>query len=651
MDAKEARAKFNDKVADAESKFGDDGSLVGKLLGGNGGELAGALSGLKGLTGAFKIFSEIKSVISMVVSKNPIGIIVKLLTGIVKVVGKISKAIDDGIDKYVNLQTTYLAKVNTRLDGLPKKKTYDSIAAGFAGVFGANRYVSQTSLIEKMGELVNAGIAYNLEQRSILSELSERMVSTFDMLDEHLTRLTKLQQADMSVAAIGAESYLTTFLNNTFQDTSYLSTVYDNVASALVDASSQMTAKDSVAFNYNVQKWLGSLYALGMSETGVMALAEGINELATGGFENLDSNDPLRVLFAMASNGAYSDLLVNGVNADNVNSLLNNIVTYLAQISTDTNQVTKRVKAGVFGDLSLSDIRSIANLTTTDVNAINNSNINWGQAIERTNTYLLNKVNENTTAAIQAQNLIQNLTYTLGQDLVENEKAYIAYVVGGQIGGALGDTIQGMAKISNFVGTVETLFNGIRTATDSFSDIMQRAKTGQTSSFWRNLLGLGNKTLYDESMWNLEPDSLIRQRGESYAGTAGVVQGISSSVYVQGYSNYSDTGLSSNFYNNAVSANETNLSYTGTSVAIRDINDLYSALFEEQKAIKVILSSVESQAQNDLTNKVYRVNENYFVDIVDDVSDGLRVVKNVVSKIFSPETVNTSEMNIRSVGL
>ncbi|MBO7697167.1 MAG: hypothetical protein J6Y28_04510 [Acholeplasmatales bacterium] len=73
-------------------------------------------------------------------------------------------------------------------------------------------------------------------------------------------------------------------------DTSYLSDVYDSVSATLLDAVSKLNADDATAFSYEVQKWLGALYSLGLSQEGVQSLAKGITYLQTGNVSELSSN-------------------------------------------------------------------------------------------------------------------------------------------------------------------------------------------------------------------------------------------------------------------------------------------------------------------------------------------------------------------------
>ena len=111
-----------------------------------------------------------------------------------------------------------------------------------------------SSMLESLNELVAQGIAFNLEQRAFLDTLGEKIATTFDVANSSLLRIVKLQQADSTASRLGMEAYLTRYFNEMFQDTQYLSSTFDNVTAALLEATSQMQTKQSVEFEYIVQK-------------------------------------------------------------------------------------------------------------------------------------------------------------------------------------------------------------------------------------------------------------------------------------------------------------------------------------------------------------------------------------------------------------
>ena len=67
-----------------------------------------------------------------------------------------------------------------------------------------------------------------------------------------------------------------------FENTEYLSNEFDSVTSALIEASSQLPTDMGVEFEYIVQKWLGSLYGVGMSDETVSGIAQALGYLGSG---------------------------------------------------------------------------------------------------------------------------------------------------------------------------------------------------------------------------------------------------------------------------------------------------------------------------------------------------------------------------------
>ena len=99
------------------------------------------------------------------------------------------------------------------------------------------------------------------------------------------------------------------------------------------------------------------MYAVGASTDAITKIAQGINALATGDVDYFNGNSAATVLFAGASGGSFGNLLNEGVNAETINDLMINIIGYLSQIADDTTLVTKQKRAGVYGDLKLSDVQ------------------------------------------------------------------------------------------------------------------------------------------------------------------------------------------------------------------------------------------------------------------------------------------------------
>ena len=313
-----------------------------------------------------------------------------------------TKAIDDNLKSYYTPQ----AKVQSRQEGTDfdyKKALLDvSQNVGFSGI------VNQKDVIANLEKLSDTGIAYNLELRAYLATVTEDIQQTFDAFDSNLLRLIRLQQADTTAARLGLESALNRFLNSNFNDTSYLSDVFDSVSQNIIEANSQLTRDMSIEFEYIVQKWLGALYSLGFSQDTINTISTGINYLSTGDVESLNSNESLQSLMAMSAVKAglnYGELLTGGMTADSTNKLLKSMVEYLKEIAgnTDNNQVTKAAYSNVFG-FNMSDLTAVQNL---DVDSIAGSTFNYSQAQSETASQIASIYNRTAIPTI-VENIVSN---------------------------------------------------------------------------------------------------------------------------------------------------------------------------------------------------------------------------------------------------
>lgn len=319
------------------------------------------------------------------------------------------------------------AWIEGRLQG--SDSSYNSAMGKISTNVSMSPFVSTKKVIDAMHKAVEAGIAYNLEQRSFLGTISEKIANTFDAFDSNLTRLIRLQQADTTAARLGMEASLTKFFNKTFQDNSYLKDAADTISAAIIDANASMSRDMSASFEYTVQKWLGSLYSLGMDQGTLGEIAKGINYIATGDVTSLSSNTSLQTLFAMSASQAglsYSDLLLNGLNVDTTNKLLESMVVYLKNIAENSDNQVVRAAYGDIFSLSMSDMKAISNLTTSDISKISNSSLNYSGMMSELNNQFAQQITRTTLGGMM-NTLYENATFGIAEDLVSNPATYAMY--------------------------------------------------------------------------------------------------------------------------------------------------------------------------------------------------------------------------------
>jgi hypothetical protein len=215
-----------------------------------------------------------------------------------------------------------------------------------------------------------------------------------------------------------------------FQDTSYLSGISDNISSTILGANSQLSRDGSVAFEYIVQKWLGSLSSVGVNSDTLQSIAQGLNYLGTGDVTGLAGNTSLQNLLVMAANNAglnYSSLLSGGLNATTANDLLRGLVDYTQTIARTNNQVVKSQYAQLFG-MTVSDLTSILNLSTQDLESISANMLTYSGAIAETEKQL-STVSDRVLIGDKINNVFNNVFSSIGEGIANNAALYTTYKV------------------------------------------------------------------------------------------------------------------------------------------------------------------------------------------------------------------------------
>lgn len=352
--------------------------------------------------------------------------------------GGLNKALNDKMNSFISgasntmnqimsTYSKYQSTINTRLQGTDK--TFQKLQGRLLNSVGINPYVKTQSLLDNLQALVQTGISFNLEQRAFLQTVKDKVADTFDVANSSLLRIVKLQQADSSASRLGMESYLTSFLNNMFENTEYLTNSFDSVTSALVEATSQMSTESGVQFEYIVQKWLGSLSSVGLSDTTVSNLAQAMGYLATGNVSGLESSGMQNLIVMAASRAglSYADMLTRGISLNETNNLLEAVVGYLQEIGSSTNQVVKNQYASTFG-VSISDLRAASNLRANDITNISNNLLSYGGSIQNLQNQMWQLAGR-TSLAEMLNNVKSNAEFSLFSNIASNPALYALWSV------------------------------------------------------------------------------------------------------------------------------------------------------------------------------------------------------------------------------
>lgn len=398
--------------------------------------------------------------------------------------------INNAIKNYAKLQTS----INTRLQGLPGYKA-NSAFSTITGTLGSITYsplVSAETLYENVNTLASEGIGYNIEERAFLMTIKDAVATTFDANSESLRRLIRIQQEDSTAARLGMESYLTRWLNAYLENTEYLTQTFDTVADNLLEATavlgSNYGAGASAEFEYVVQKWLGALTGLGLSNQTATAIAQALGEIGSGNISNLGSSgiQNLLVMAASKTSLGYSELLTKGLDAVDTNKLLYGLVDYMQTLAAYPNNVVKSALANTFG-VTISDLISVSKLTTDEMKNIYENMMSYSNMYGELSDQL-NSVTTRMGVANLLENAFSNLTYQTGMEIAANPLLYATWKITDLIQGVTGGinipfvtafgsgidleaTVENLMKIGivgmemlgnigQIAGAVSTVFNG-----------------------------------------------------------------------------------------------------------------------------------------------------------------------------------------------
>ena len=554
---------------------------------------------------------------------------------IAQLVANVQDTYKQAFNQAETMLTEYRGHIDARLQG--SDKSYDDIMGKISTNLSLSPYVKTQKVIDTMKQAVDQGISYNVEQRAFLQSISDKIANTFDAFDSNLTRLIRLQQADTTAARMGMEASLTKFFNNMFQDTSYLQGLSDSVAGAIIDANASLSRNQSAEFEYIVQKWLGSLASVGMSDNTITNIATGLNYLATGDVTSLSSNTQLQTLFAMSAANAgleYSDLLLKGLNADNTNKLLASMVQYLKEIAENSDSQVVRSAYGDIFNMSISDMKAISNLSAGDISNISASTLTYS-AMNNELSNQMSQLVKRTSIAEMMSNLYNNAIFGVAEDMVSNPATYA------------------MTKMLDFMDSsgldmnipfVNAMGFGVDLNT-SVQDIMRLGVgLSQAFSLMGNILGgLGSGGGLNLSTWG---GTEYTQRGSGMVFSTGSTFGSTSS------STYVATSSSQDMKNSALSSATDDAEETGkitnkNAKVEHSFDDFYNATIGESaksyiKVQEVLLQEVFNNDQNYLGARDMRMS---FIDNVLQTHDS--IFSNSFTNVFGINSLLEDEGRLK----
>lgn len=331
------------------------------------------------------------------------------------------------VDDKMTVFGDVMTDIDARLQGTGKR--FYTIHELLDSNLMLNPFVSLEATYDNLATLVKQGVSYNVEQRSFLMTVSDRIAQTFDVFDSNLLKLIRIQQADTTGARMAMEASLTRFFNMKFDDSSYLNEDYDTVSQNLLGAISQLGRDEGLKFEYIVQKWLGSLSSVGFGSDSVAQLAKGINSLVVGDIETLSSDPALYNLMVLSANRAGVDIgsaLTNGINSKDANKILEAVVEQLQSVADSDNQVIKAQYAKLLG-VSMADFASVLNLTSRDLKNISKATYSYTEAMAELNYQLTVGVAARTHMSTMLDTLYENAMLGVASDISSSPVQYMTW--------------------------------------------------------------------------------------------------------------------------------------------------------------------------------------------------------------------------------
>jgi hypothetical protein len=490
---------------------------------------------------------------------------------------------------------SYKGAVDTRLHGSSNEtwagSYWDQIVHDMTAVGAVNPFFKQEDFAKKIEELVNSGIAFDLEQRAFLATISDKIATTFNVADATLLRLVRIQQQDSTAGRLGMEAALNAFLNEMYENTEYLENVAQSVRTSLEEMQALMEGAAATEVEYQVQKWMGSLFSVGMSQNAVNSISTALGQIAAGQIEGLTGEGAGNLLI-MAANDAnipIADILTKGLDASETNKLMQAVVNYLAEIAeaSQDNQVVQQQLANVFG-VKASDLKAATNLATKgSVGAIYNNSMSYDNMLNSLFD-MAGSMWQRTSLAEMMTNVWNNVQYSLAGSMASNPMSYILY----KTATLLDNTVGGIA-----VPAISAMGSGVDLET-TVADLMRvgAISTGVLGSIGALVQGLGN---------SFSGRAMLEQLGiSSGSGLSVTPRGVGASAS-NGAGSIAGTGTSSSGYVGNASGSD-----------VRD-----STLQEAEDSKEQLMVEAQEEAES---NQIDILNETVLkiYELLDDVAHG-----------------------------
>ena len=266
----------------------------------------------------------------------------------------------------------------------------------------------------------------------------------------------------------------------------------------------------AIQFEYQVQKWLGSLYGVGMSDETVAGIAQALGMLGAGDITGLSGSqyqNLLMMAIARTPGVSVDSILQKGITASETNSILKSLVLYLQELASGSTQVVRAELAKTFG-VNISDLTAALNLNTSALEDISSQAMNYSSAINELSNQL-NAMPGRLPLSTMLSNIWSNVQWGQASNIVSNPAMYAIWKVTSLIqentgginvpsifamgsGFNLNTTIENLVKLGvvgiSSLGMIGDLISGLGS---TFSPASMLSKLGGTSMSRLTVVGSG----------------------------------------------------------------------------------------------------------------------------------------------------------------
>ena len=344
-----------------------------------------------------------------------------------KALASLAQKLNEQTDKIGEKQ----APIDTRLQGSTANKQkagsyYKQLAIDMNSIGAVSPYFKLEDFATNMQTLVERGISFDIKQRAFLMTIQEKIANTFDVADGTLLRLIRIQQQDTTAGRLGMESALNTFLNQMYETSEYLSDVAAGVRSSLEEMQALMEGQAATELEFQVQKWMGSLYSVGMSQEAVNNIAQVFGQIASGDVSGLTGSGTGNLLIMAANEAGKSiaDILQSGLDAKETNELMQAMVNYLAEIAetSSDSRVVQQQLANVYG-IKASDLKAATNLASS-IQDVSKQDLAYSGMLGQLQAMSKSMIMRTSTGEILT-NIWDNVQYSMATSMANNPVLYV----------------------------------------------------------------------------------------------------------------------------------------------------------------------------------------------------------------------------------